>query len=471
MAEDEKPEEVEEKSLTVEKDALYMLRWKVPAVPQITIRFINPTEEGEEADQQDFHFPDPPTEETPAVVEITVKHGETEAEAEPIRFRNKRARPTMVTQTVKVPPKKPGAPAGTAKVNVFSAVFKAREEGIYVFTTKGGPKTLVQKMTVTPATPVYRTIQDVLDDENAIRRQAVLAAVADFFPAFNTCGRGDEPTADPPHKKAEASTHQAPGAEVGKPSGYLGQGNWVASYGFCSQIKGTSCTSTQPRVMNAAACPTLGDAKKCPDHKHHRYWAFDASSSAGWVVASRTKVPSVGDTYILNNGWNMYNGHVGIILHVPPDGNGLWITADGGAGSKPSQLALMNPRWGLMGAMLPLGGKGKYPKMVPVDDDGPFLSGATGMDIDKSQPVPRRDGDVDGIINRILFRQTDKASAVSNPRRIAGYVNVDNENLKFKVDGQGKNEAHLQKCKELQTKVEALVAAYLEGGVMGGAGT
>lgn len=471
MADDE---QVEEKSLTVEKDALYMLRWRVPAAPQITIRFVNPPAEGEEVDQQDFHFPDPPGSEEPTVVEITMKKGKTEAEAEPERFRNKRQRPTMATQLVKKPGKKPKDPPVQTEVKVFSAAFRAREEGMYIFTTKGGPKTLVQKMTVTPATPVYNTIEEVMNDPNALRRQAVLAAVADFYPAFNTCTRGDE---EPPafattHKKSEASTHQAPNAAVGKPSGYMGQGNWVSSYGFCSKTPGTSCTATNPMVMNVAACAHRGDKKKCLTHtKDHGYWAFDATKNPGWVVASRTKMPSVGDTYVLNNGWDMYSGHVGIVLHVPPDGNGLWVTADGGAGTKPSQLGLMNPRWGLMGAMLPLGGKGKYPKMVPKDDDGPFLAGATGLDIDGKQPVPARDGDVDGIIQRIFFRQTEKADAVSNPRRIAGYVNVDNEMLKFKVDGQGKNDEHLAKCKDLQTRVEALVAATLAGGIMGGAGT
>jgi hypothetical protein len=438
-----------DKNLAVYKDASYKLRWTVPPVPQVTTAFVNA-----DGTKQEFSYPDPPKEgETPSVVTITVKKGPTEGEAQPDGFKDGRPAPVVAEKVV-----------DKKKVLEFSAVFQAREVGVFVFTVEGGPqkKTVTQAMKVTAP---LRTIDDVLklkDTAAGARRLAILAAAADFFPAFNICDRGDEPSADDTskHKKADAPTHQ-PKLELGADSGRVDQGPWVTKYGFCSTTAGTSCTSVNPRVVG------LGGGSGVQ-------WSFNAPQSPGWVAADRTNLPSVGDTYLLMNDWEgTQNGHVGLILHVPPNGNGLWITADGGQGTKPEQLALLIPRWGLLGAVLPAGGNGHYAKMAPEPEGGPFLSGATPGEIDlAAKPMPAQNDDVAGIIRRVKFNQAAKAVSPSNPRRMAGFVDVDNPALKFKADGQTKaSDAVVAKVTALKAKVDKVIAACLAGKVIGGAST
>lgn len=432
-----------DKNLAVYKGAHYKLRWTIPAVPQVTTSFVDP-----DGETQDFPYPDPAKAgETPVVMTITLKKGPTEADAKPESFRAGRSAPVVVEKTVK-----------KDKLLEFSAVFQAREAGVYLFTIEGGPqkKALTQKMTVTAR---YRTIEEVLKDPTATRRQAILASAADFFPAFNRCYRDDE-KGPPAHAKADRDKHSNTKLAVGGDSARLDQGPWVKEYGFCSETAGTSCTSVNPMVAAGGGAPGP-------------QWAFNAPQNAGWVVADKTNLPSVGDTYLLMNDWEgTQNGHVGVILHVPADGNGLWITGDGGQGTKPEQLALLIPRWGLMGASLPAGGNGKYAKMVVEPEGGPFFSGATPGEIDVTAPVPAQDGDVPGMQKRIKFNQAAKAVSPSNPRRMAGFVDVDHPGLKFKSDGKGpSSDKVLEKCKALQAKVDKVIKACLAGKVVGGAST
>lgn len=300
---------------------------------------------------------------------------------------------------------------------------------------------------------VYRTIQDVINDTAAVRRQAVLASVADFFPAFNVY---------PPNPRNGA------GLVVGRDSGILDQGPWLRTYQFNGRAVATSCTTVNPAVMTASVC--RNDSNK---------WSFNAGPavksgpSPAWVPCDKDHLPNVGDTYIVLNGWKGYYGHVGIVLHVPPNGNGLWITADGGQGGKPQQLAFLVPRWGLMGAVLPSRGSpsGSYPRMRPESDAGPFLSGATRGDIRTSARVPGQNDDVAGIISRLIFHFGPQPHSVSNPRRLEGYVDIDHRALSFAIDGQNASPAILSKCRTLQAKVNRVIVACLRGDIVGGAGT
>jgi Hemopexin len=320
----------------------------------------------------------------------------------------------------------------------------------------GYPKPIGQR-TVTPAqvTPgkkAYRTIQEVMSDPAAVRRQAVLASVADFFPAFNKY----------PSPDCEAKL------KVGSDSLVLDQGPWLRSYVFNGCAVETSCTSVNPAVMTAPVC-----------RNNSTKWSFNAGPAGeggpnpSWVRCDKDHIPSVGDTYIVLNGWRAYYGHVGIVLHVPPNGNGLWVTADGGQGGKPQQLALLVPRWGLMGAVLPPGGKpkGSYREMKPDSNAGPFLSGATLADIDTSAPVPAQNDDVAGMIARLKFYVGPKPHSLSNPRRLEGYVNIDDSALTFDVDGQRATADVMNKCGLLQTKVNKVIAACLRGNIVGGKGS
>jgi hypothetical protein len=433
-----------DKELIVQEGSLYMLEWRVPDTA-VTNVFVNP-----DGTTQEFPDPNPaPAGETASKIEITVRKGPTEATVDRHHFRKNRTPPFMAKDTVTTPK------GDKRKVKVFSAIFKAHEEGVYLFTVAGGPegKSITQKMTVTPAKKVYRTIQEVMDDPKAIRRQAVLAAIADQFPSFNTWA------ADPSH---------GAGKTIGQDSGIVDQGPWVRSYEFDGKGGATSCTSVNPAIHGTPE--TKNDGKK---------WAFDAGpaippGNKAWVRCDKDNIPSVGDTYILLNAWKMqFYGHVGTILHVPPSGNGLWVTADGGQGSRPEQLGILVPRWGLMGAMLPLQGmpQGSYKSMKPEADAGPFLSGATAGDIHTKAPVPAQNDDVPGMIKRIQFRETFRPQDVACPRRIEGFVDLDSTKLTFDIDGQTATPAMLAKCKVLQGKVEKVIAACLRGVIVGGKGT
>src|SRR5687768_12438448 len=203
-----------DKELTVQQDSLYMLRWTVPDTT-VTNKFVDP-----DGTSQPFPHPDPAKAgETPADVEITVKKGKNEASARPDTFRKNRAAP-FVAKTTK--DKKPA--------KQFSAVFMARDEGVYLFNVavKAENKSITHKMTVVPKKKRYNTIEEVIKDTNAVRRQAVLAAIANFFPAFNI----------------------GSGLVKGKDSGHLDQGEWVGQYPYNLNDNTTSCTTVNPMMMN-----------------------------------------------------------------------------------------------------------------------------------------------------------------------------------------------------------------------------
>ena len=207
-------------------------------------------------------------------------------------------------------------------------------------------------------------------------------------------------------------------------------------------------------------------------------WNCTAGAVGGnpaWVFCDKDHLPSVGDTYIVLNPFTAKQyGHVGIVLHVPPNGHGLWVMADGGQGGRPDQLAILVPRWGLMASELPAGGrpKGIYPDMTPEPDGGPFLSGATQGDLDLKAPNPKDDEDGAGIINRIQFRPTKPDHLTSCPRRLEGYVDVVHPVLKFtNVDGKPSTADVMTKCGELKTKVQNVIASFRGGAFVGGTGT
>ena len=134
----------------------------------------------------------------------------------------------------------------------------------------------------TPGKKAYRTIQEVMSDPAAVRRQAVLASVADFFPAFNTY---------PANPACEAKL------KVGSDSGVLDQGPWMRSYGFNGCGVDTSCTTVNPAVMTAPVC-----------RNNSTKWSFNAGPAVkggpnpAWVRCDKDHIPSVGDTYIVLNG-------------------------------------------------------------------------------------------------------------------------------------------------------------------------
>jgi hypothetical protein len=344
------------------------------------------------------------------------------------------------------------------KTNEFSAIFQTDEPAVYVFTLSGLPngKTFTEQITVTASTrKTYRTIADVLDDPKAVRRRAMLASIARYFPAFNTFKTGDD------------NVVHAANFNIGDDTGIMNQGKWVHSFAFDGLGSGTSCTTVNPGVVGAPVAKN--------DSAH---WAFDAGPEVkpgpnpGWTVADKDHIPNVGDVYILRNLAYGY-GHTGFVLHVPQNGNGLWVTADGGQGKRPQQLAIFIPRWGLMGAMLPQGGNGKdsYPDLKPDDNGPPWLSGATGEVIHADAPVPQQENDVAGMIKRVRFMPTSDAAKPSNPRRIAGFVDVDSPKLKFETDGKQSPQDVIDACKLLQGKVNDVIASCLRGNLVGGAQT
>jgi hypothetical protein len=258
----------------------------------------------------------------------------------------------------------------------------------------------------------------------------------------------------------------------------------VADYAFDLSGNDTSCTTVNPLMMN----------KSSPAKNDETHWSFNAGpegdskkndptpfkdrGSKAWVFCNKDNLPSVGDTYIVLNKYKVpVYGHVGIVLEVPPSGNGLWITADGGQGSKKGgqQLGIIVPRWGLMGAMLPFRGhpEGVYPEMRPEDEAGPFLGGGGVGDVlpNDKVPVPKQHDDVPGMIKKIVYKVSTGKAGLSNPRRMHGFVDVDSDKMSFDVDGQPTDAAHIAKCKVLQAKVERVIAAYLSGRTIGAPGT
>jgi hypothetical protein len=307
-----------------------------------------------------------------------------------------------------------------------------------------------------PPRRIHRTIQDVLDDPAALRRQAVLATISDFFPAYNV-GSG------------------APRFRIGQDTGQLDQGPWVQNYLFPGTSADTSCTTVNPGVMGVL--PHIVPYSYARNDSIR--WGFNAGPTRGstgnpaWRFCNSRTLPRVGDTYIVLNAFqDRYFGHVGIVLEVPPSGNGLWVTADGGQQKRPAQHALIVPRWGLMGAVLPAGGDppGVYRAMQPENDAGPFLGGGYASDVHSDAPLPGRHDDVPRMIRRIAFRPK-KTESVPNPRRMDGFVDIDSPALRFEVDDKPMEVDHWAKTRLLKAKVDRVIAAYLAGGTLSGVGT
>lgn len=437
-------------SLHVDQDEVYELTWTVPDVPVLNV-FVDP-DGGETA----FPHPDPtPPGKTASRIQIKAEYGVRERLLKPESFRKNRTPPTAETER---------HPIFDMQLKHFAARFRARRAGIQRFEVRGGPHDMhwVRTMKVERVPRQYHTIKQVADDRTAVRRHAILANIHDFFPAFNTSGT-----------KGGA----VPGMATRTPTQIPGQGDWKASYEFDSVPRGTSCTTVNPGMMKgiAESKPERWSFNAGPSHygKEKNYGRIPNSENPAWIDADASGLPSVGDTYLLLNGYRMYNGHVGIVVHRPPDGNGLWVTADGGQGSKPAQLALLVPRWGIMGAHLPAKGQvpgmagNDYPKMIPEPNGGLFLSGATPRDIRHKDPslVPAQEGDPAGVARWLKFRQSPKPDATSNPRRLRGYVDVDDiEHLDFtKADSEGYNQEHVDKCHLLAEKVAKVIAAGLAG--------
>ncbi len=439
-----------EAELITRVGGVFMLKWTVPDTPVVN-KFIDP-----DGTSQDFPDDGGATDGAPpSIVEITVKRGTTEADVVPDRFRKNRTPPLVAKTTIE------GAKGEKRPAKVFTAIFRAREEGVFLFevAVKSEGKSITQKMVVKRR---YNTIQEVIDDPTARRRQAILANIADFFPAFNT-----HPT----------KGHGAGGGvAVDKDSGHLDQGPWKTSYPFDGLGPATSCTDVNPKMMTKLA------------QNDETRWAFGAGPAAdpgdgrpgprgnrAWVFANKDTLPSVGDTYIvLNKFKDKIYGHVGIVLEVPPSGNGLWITADGGQGARPQQLALIVPRLGIMAAHLPVGGRApneRVPEMKPEPDGAPFLAGGGTADVNHDAPMPARHDDIPGMIARIRFKRSEGIAGPMNPRRLEGFVDVDSEKLSFLVDGDTSNEKLIEKCKVLQAKVEKVAAAYMAGRTIGAPGT
>lgn len=439
-------------SLHVDQDEVYELTWTVPDVPVLNV-FVDP-DGGETA----FPHPDPtPPGKTASRIQIKAEYGVREQLLKPEGFRKNRTPPTAETEL---------HPIFDVQLKHFAARFRARRAGIQRFEVRGGPHDMhwVRTMKVERVPRPYNTVTEVANDRTAVRRHAILADICDFFPAFNTSAvKGGAPD----------------GLVKRSPSNIPGQGDWKGSYGFNSKSTGTSCVTVNPRMMNGSAkTDSLRWAFNAgPTYdKKKNYRRVPNSENPAWIDADASVLPSVGDTYVVLNGYKAGGyGHVGIVVHRPPDGNGLWVTADGGQGSKPAQLALLVPRWGIMGAHLPPRGLvpgmtgNSYPDMKPEPKGALFLSGATPRDIRYRDPslVPGQEGDPAGVAKWLKFRQwnTDPGTTVPNPRRLHGYVDVDDlEHLEFiKVDAHGYNQEHVDKCHLLVEKVAKVIEAAMSG--------
>jgi|GEM_PF-2231251 len=420
--------------LHVDQGEVYELLWTVPDVSVVNV-FVDP-------DGSEQAFPHPgrrPSEKDPSRIEIRAKYGIREQFVEAKAFGKNRTPPEA---------ERFDDPIEGMELKHFKARFKAHRPGIARFEVRGGPQDIswIRTMKIERVPRQYNTIEEVANDRSAVRRHAVLADIYDFFPAYN----------------------KTSGLVSGQPSNIPGQGDWKGEYDFDTSKPGTSCTTVNPRMMGGLAA---NDSTK---------WSFNAGphheegKNPAWVGASATKMPSVGDTYIVFNLYTYGYGHVGIILHRPPDGNGLWITADGGQGSKKDgqQLGLFVPRWGIMGEHLPSRGivegmTGNYYKgMKPEPDGAVFLSGAMKVDIrheDKSL-IPPQQGDAEAVKRWLKFYHSTSEEEVSNPRRLHGFVDVDDvENLVFEADKREYSQANVDKCGLLAKKVAKVIDVAMAG--------
>lgn len=457
--------------ITLDKDDVYQLVWRTPVEPVINV-FVDP-----DGTEQTFPEPESAPHNAPRVV-IKAKYGANARHMKDSPFRKNRTAPDVEDFEIDVP---------TQKVigKEFKARFIARWPGIYEFEAyvESTDTTFRATMTVKqPPNQRYDTIQEVMDDRSAVRRQAILASVFKYMPSFNNTG---------------VAAQSAKGLTKGTDTKILNQGEWVGTYYFNGEVirdpkdpnkilhhPGTSCTTVNPGVMRN---DQNGKDKTAFASNDASRWAFGAGpqqtrgkKNPAWVDAKNGDLPSVGDTYIVFNNYNGSYGHVGIVLHVPPGGNGLWVTADGGQGGPlPTQLAIFVSRWGIMSEHLPKGGdvsgvakRPPYKSMKPEPGGPVFLSGNYNAHTHHKDPkikVPEQNGDIEGMKKWIVFNETTAPAQVGNPRRLHGFVNIDDlEKLNFEVDGKGRNSTHIQHCADLKVKVQNVILATLDRGVVGG---
>jgi hypothetical protein len=418
----------------VQVGGTYALEWDTADVA-VCNSFIN-----DDGTSQDFF--DPPDANGAALIEIEVRGPTPKLNNFP-----KIKRPDVTSTTNK----------DNHPVKRFSASFKAREAGTYVFTIKLNiPRSITRTLIVAPR---YNTIEEVINgdagaDPTVVRRQAVLASAADFFPAFAT--------PDPYGLHVGGGSGKMDLLDQGEDSDPAGK-IWRKSYAFDGSSGATSCTVVNPLVVNGKTQQPIRLRNNASNQ-----WAFSAGPlqppgpNPAWRTCGPGHLPSVGDTYIVSNRWHgQDNGHVGVVLHVPPSGNGLWVTADGG--QMGINLAILVPRWGLMAEHLPKhGGPGNpYPEMRLEKRGPPFLSGARAGELNPADK-PQQNDDIEKMINRIHFRP-------GNPRRMIGFVSLSAvPDLKFQnLDGTAPDPTTLDKCRLLKRKVDRVIQAFLDGRVLG----
>ena len=434
-------------NIEVQAGRHFRLHWFVPDVP-VTISLVNP-----DGSKKDFVHPKGSSPKPTNKVTVTLKSGPDANNLQPAEF------PKVVDE-----PSQRGSTTldqGVVEKELWARFLPAeRKLTVLEFRSKGGPNQKETVQTVTVVKRRYNTIYEVLADPAARRRQAILAAAARYLPAFNT-----------------HSVNATPSYKIGKESGIPGHGKWVHSYAADGNGPST-CTLVNPDIM------TRPEAKNSAPKDQ---WGFGAGKNpkigqvgnVGWIDCDKDHLPSVGDTYILYN--NMYAkfgasyGHVGVVLHVPVSGTGLWITGDGGQGSRPDQFGMFAARWGLMGKDLP--NKDPY---APAANEGPYLAGQTLGDIDQSQPVPRindplyytdTSGDAQEIINRLRFKYEPGGFKPSSPRKVFGFVDVDHPGLTFSAVTDAENPDHMSAARELEQKVNDVIKETLAGWVFSGHGT
>ncbi|MBL9014737.1 MAG: hypothetical protein JNL83_11205 [Myxococcales bacterium] len=413
----------------------------------VTISLVNP-----DGSKSDFVHPKGSSPKAENKVVVTLKSGPDATNIQPAAF------PKVVDE----PSQRGGANKvdGVWEKELWARFLPERKLMFLEFRSKGGPGQKETVQTVTIVKRRYNTIYEVLADPAARRRQAILAAAAKYLPAFNT-----------------HSVNATKSYKVGKESGIPGHGTWVHSYDADGNGPST-CTLVNPGIM------TLPDAK---NNEIKENWGFGAGKNPkigqkgniGWIECDKDNLPSVGDTYILYN--NMYNpfspsyGHVGLVLHVPVTGNGLWITGDGGQGSRPDQFGMFAARWGLMGKDLP-----NQDPYKPAANEGPYLAGQTPLDVDKDKPIPNVNDSLyytdtsaspNEIINRLKFHYEGGGFKPSSPRKMFGFVDVDHPGLTFSAATDAENPDHMAKARELEQKVNDVIKETLGGWIFNGHGT
>jgi hypothetical protein len=433
-------------NIEVQAGRHFRLHWFVPDVP-VTIRLVDA-----DGKQQNFVHPKGSSPKAANTVVVTLKSGPDASNLQPAAF------PKVVDE-----PSQRGSSTreqGVPEKELWARFLPERRLMVMEFRSKGGPQQKETIQTVKVIKRRYNTIQEVLDDPAATRRQAILAAAAKYLPAFNT-----------------HSTNASKNHVVGQESGIPGHGKWVHSYAADGNGPST-CTLVNPDIMTRPESSNTAPKDK---------WGFGAGKNTkikevgnvGWIECDQNNIPSVGDTYILFN--NMYTkfgasyGHVGVVLHVPVSGTGLWITGDGGQGSRPDQFGMFAARWGLMGKDVP--SKGEY---HPAPNDGPYLSGQTPGDIEQANPVPNvndpffftdTSGDANQISDRLKFHYEPGGFKPSSPRKMFGFVDVDHEGLTFNAVSTAANPDHIAGAKELEKKVNDVIKETLNGWVFNGHGT